>query len=76
MRIKSTAPFIALILSLFALGVIAIESIIPTALVSIILYAFGVTISYKLFFSVLTLITIIRGSISKPPKFSVSIKEE
>lgn len=76
MRIKSGAPIIVLIISLFAVGIIAIQSIVPTALVMIILYVFQVKITLKLFLIVLSIITIVRGSIAKPQRIQFIVKEE
>ena len=76
MRIKSCAPLPALILSLFAIGVICLESIIPTAIVVFILYLFKATVSYKTFFIILAVLTIIRSCYCKPAKYSICIKEE
>lgn len=76
MRIKSCAPLPALILSLFAIGVICLESIIPTAIIMVVLYLFNIAISYKTFFVILGIITLVRSCYCKPQKYTICIKEE
>lgn len=76
MKVKSGAPFITLILSLFALGIIAIESLIPAGLATLILYLFEVKVSLKTYVLLLSLITILRGSFTQQAKFQITIKEE
>lgn len=76
MRIKSCAPLPALILSLFAIGIICFESVIPSAIVITILYLFKITISYKTFFIILGIITLVRSCYCKPTRYTICIKEE
>lgn len=76
MRIKSCAPLPALILSLFAIGIICLESVIPAAIIVAILHLFRATISHKTFFIVLAVLTIIRSCYCKPAKYNIYVKEE
>lgn len=73
--IKSAPPLISLIISLFAIGVIAIESIIPASIIYGILYFFF-NFNYKYFIAILVTLTLIRAAISHKPKMNIFVKVE